>query len=36
MSQQHQMRWMEQINKWIMKRKDKVGGPRVLTVPSLR
>ena len=35
MSQQHQLKWDDSVKKWMSKRKDKVGGPRVLSVPSL-
>jgi hypothetical protein len=35
MSQQHEMKWREQIDKWIMRKKDKTGGPRSLSVPRL-
>lgn len=35
MSQQHQLKWDDSVRKWMSKRKDKVGGPRVLSVPSL-
>ena len=36
MSAQHQVKWDESIKKFMSKRKDKIGGPRVLSVPSLR
>tara|TARA_R100000501_G_C2622890_1_gene116057 strand:+ start:546 stop:1295 length:750 start_codon:yes stop_codon:yes gene_type:complete len=35
MSQQHDMKWRESVDKWIMIKKDKTGGPRVLAVPKL-